>query len=166
MYFVYRSFFDCGRTFFNCEPLHSDIDEPKLGTMFAVYPDDRLSLGETKIAPAMINESGLYYSIDCNFSFPLPALVTNVANIRVVYRGPVRIQDEATLRHRLGSNRSMWLGPPCMNIEIIAVACAGRGGIFGSRSNCGLSRFGFAGSARTPSAFNSQASASAVSPND
>lgn len=103
MYFVYRSFFDCGRTFFNCEPLHSDLDEPKLGTMFAVYPDDRLSLGETKIAPAMISESGLYYSIECNFSFPLPALVTNVANIRVVYRGPVRIQDEATLlRHRLG----------------------------------------------------------------
>ncbi len=30
----------------------------------------------------------------------------------------------------------MWLGPPCMNMEIIALARAGRGGCFGRRSKC------------------------------
>src|SRR4051812_22381150 len=61
----------------------------------------------------------------------------------------------------LGSNKSMWLGPPIMNSEIIALALAGNGGVFGVRSNfCGPIGGWIGTSASNPSSRNKQASAS------
>src|SRR5687767_298355 len=60
----------------------------------------------------------------------------------------------------LGSNKSIWLGPPIMKSEIIALALGGSGGVFGVRSNfCGPIG-GWIGSASRPSSRNKQASAS------
>ena len=47
---------------------------------------------------------------------------------------PVKFLPSFRASSGLGSNRSRWLGPPCMNSEIIARARGGRGGAFGFRS--------------------------------
>ncbi len=47
----------------------------------------------------------------------------------------------------LGSIRSTWLGPPCMNIEIIAVARGVLRGCLGNRSNDCRANSGFTGAA-------------------
>src|SRR5687768_3157783 len=60
----------------------------------------------------------------------------------------------------------MWLGPPCMKIEIIARALGSRGGVFGFTSNVGFSKVGLAGAARSSSCASSHASASEPTPSD
>src|SRR4051812_33973156 len=64
----------------------------------------------------------------------------------------------------LGSNRSMWLGPPCMNSEIMALArgawCVG----LSVRSWWRGSSSGRDGSARRPSSLSSQARARPPTP--
>src|SRR5688572_12744131 len=60
----------------------------------------------------------------------------------------------------LGSKRSIWLGPPIMKREIIALALGGSGGVLGVRSNfCGPIG-GWIGSASRPSSRKRHASAS------
>jgi hypothetical protein len=56
-----------------------------------------------------------------------------------------------------GSKRSMWLGPPIMNKEIMARARDWSGGTFGDRSNLWGPMGGLRGAARRPSSRKSQA---------
>ena len=64
----------------------------------------------------------------------------------------------------LGSKRSTWLGPPCMNREIIARACGSKCGTLGRRSNdCGF-RGTLGGVASNSSSANSHASATEPMP--
>src|SRR5262245_50109809 len=62
-----------------------------------------------------------------------------------------------------GSKRSRWLGPPCMNIEIIAFARGAACDGFGERSYFGRSKSGLSWASR-PSSRSSVASATAPSP--
>ena len=58
-----------------------------------------------------------------------------------------RLAVELRFSSGLGSNRSRWLGPPCMNSEIIARRRGGLGGALGLRSKAGRSSRGWRRSA-------------------
>src|SRR3954454_9721569 len=82
-----------------------------------------------------------------NFQGPLRTLADASAALSYTIL-PGYVLPSYFARAGLGSSRSTWLGPPCMNSEIIAFAFGAWCGRFGFRSKCWRSRSGLAGSAR------------------
>src|SRR6185437_15404549 len=77
---------------------------------------------------------------------------------------PGKLLPSSLFSSGFGSSRSRWLGPPCMNSEIIARARGSNCGFLGSKSNVCGSNSGRSGAASSLSSFNSQASATEPMP--
>ena len=89
------------------------------------------------------------------------------------FKSPSKLWPLRFTSSGLGSNRSIWLGPPSMYIEIIARACGSCGGGFGKRSCMRRSSSGFSSAvllplvaASNPSCLRSHEAATAPSPNE